>query len=61
MQNWLPAEHIKSLQVSTLLEGNQDRDPKKKEKTMDNKTTIANKLFTIPQEANADFKKALEV
>ena len=61
MQNWLPREQVKRMQVPSVSDlGNSDKDLKKKEKTMD-KSNVSSKVFTIPSEAVNDFKKALDV
>ena len=60
MQNWLPAEQIKSLQLPA--EGSQQDKPKqeKKDKPGD-KPNQGGKVFNMTNDSNADFKKALEV
>lgn len=61
MQNWLPPEQIKQLQMPTLTDfSSLEKEQKKKDKTID-KSNAANKLFSIPPEAVNDLKKALEV
>ena len=74
ISSWLPAEQVRSLQVPHLsLEGNNasnqaDLSPSKQ--AVGKKPTLANanvaavtsqKPFTVPSEAMADLKKALEV
>jgi hypothetical protein len=62
MQNWLPHEQIKSLQIPNLADtSNQDKDAKKIKEKATEKSNAPNKLFTVSNEGNNDFKKALEV
>ena len=62
MQNWLPHEQIKSLQIHNLADtSNQDKDAKKTKEKAAEKSNAPNKLFTVSNEGNNDFKKALEV
>jgi hypothetical protein len=62
MQNWLPHEQIKSLQIPNLADtSNQDKDAKKPKEKAAEKSNAPNKLFTVSNEGNNDFKKALEV
>ena len=63
MQNWLPPEQTKLLQLPSIVDGSyqdkqkQDKKDKQADKTRDGVT----KLFNASNDANNDFKKALEV
>jgi len=63
MQNWLPPEQNKSLQLPSVGDGsNQEKSKQdKKDKQADKSRDAGLKLFNASNEANNDFKKALEV
>ena len=61
MMPWLPEEQIKSLQVPVVFDPNSSNDKLKKDLKPNPTGAPPVKTFSIPPEASADLKKALEV
>lgn len=62
MQNWLPPEHVKSLQIPELNgENASPGDKPGKKANLTNAAHPSSKPFVLSNEAQADIKKALDV
>jgi hypothetical protein len=60
MQNWLPPEPTKSLQMPDM-PGESNEKSNKKVNASPGNLAASTKAFTLPSEAQSDLKKALEV